>query len=455
MTKPRNSSRAKTNPQAPADSGPGVRRRHLLPKAAVDPETAQGQGRPAGDQDARLEQDPPREDGAGTSRQEHKAGVGAAHPAPSVRPYRINLVSNPNDALEFSEWLARHRDRGATLGIAVQGGIVGLASTDEGWVVPQWRDTVAHFVDGSLKLAFNSSSPLQFCCYRMSDLPDEGLAKIADEVETLSYCSGQTISGNYENPADEAYDALLICGHWRQGLQGKTLEFYQKVALPAAKHRATPPEPGSGVRWRITYEDLFLRVLAHQSSEPILVRAFLDERDPVTACAARLEMEDDEQAYAVLIWAAFGFDAVWLAQEYPEIHALLPDDLNATRGQIERGLPIIAFWVSRTLDDYTRQKGLRTRYGRVFRWGGHPSDALRFSLVGTAQDVLDVILVSLLDNPEGAHIGVVEGGPLDRIIRIKGSAGKANKRTWFPVLRYLAQAGNPLSSPLNPTVVWG
>lgn len=347
-----------------------------------------------------------------------------------------------------------HRDRGSTLGIAAVVR-VGLASMDEGWIVPSWGSEAAMLADSALKMAFNPSSALRLCCYRMADIPTDAQSKIIDEVAALSHCTGQTISGNYENPGDEAYDALLICGHWRQELHVRTREFYERVALPIAKHRAALAEAGSGVRWYIAYEDLPLRVLASLSNEPVLVRAFLDERDPVTACTIRLEMEDEEQVYAALLWAALGFDAVWLAHEYPALHALLPDDLDELRRRVESRLPIIPLWVSRTLDDYTRQKALRTRYGRVFPWGGVPAEALRFSLLGTAQDVLDVVLVSLLDNPEGAHIGQIEGSPPDRLIRIKGRAGEASKKTWFPVLRYLAQAASLLSVPLKPTVVWG
>jgi hypothetical protein len=125
------------------------------------------------------------------------------------------------------------------------------------------------------------------------------------------------------------------------------------------------------------------------------------------------------------------------------------------RRRVESHLPIIPLWVSRTLDDFTRQKGFQTRYGRNLRWGAHPAEALQFILLGTAQDVLDVILVSMLNNPEGAWVGQFSGDLLDRTIILRGTAGGANKRTWLPILKVLAAGGNPLSVSLAPEVVWG
>lgn len=280
--------------------------------------------------------------------------------------------------------------------------------------------------------------------------------KVVDEVTALSYCTGRTFTRGYRNPADEAYDAQSACDHLYKEGENRALEFYRKVALPALRHRMRFLEAGEGERWHISYEDLFLRVLAHQSREPVLVRAFLDGRDPVEACQERLEIEDPEVCYATLLWSSFSFDGLWFQRNYPGFYELLPQDLNTARKKVEERLPIIPLWVGRTMDDFTRQKAVRSLYGRVFRWNASVADACHFALMGSVRDILDVVLVSMLNNPEGAWVeSDNEMDELsDRMIHIFGRAGKATRQSWVPVARILGEAGNPLSIPLGSTVVW-
>lgn len=338
--------------------------------------------------------------------------------------------------------------------------MLGVSSTEEAWWLTSVSEGADNLIESAFSILFNRANDLTFSCFTMDELKG-GLisskylfSKVEDEVESLSYCTGRYFQNRHQNPADRAYDSLLVSEHLLKEGEKHALQFYRSVRLPARKHYVSGPGEGTGVRWRVTYEDLLLRMLSHLSHEPVLMRAFLDEQDPVQAYQERLEIEDEEVCYAVMLWSAFAFDSIWFLKHYPDLHSLLPGDLNEMRKSIETNIPVISLWVSRVVDDYARQKAVKTLYGRVYPWGGVPADACHFVLTEGTQDLLDIALVSVLGNPEGAWIGQVEGIPTDRDHRIRGKAGTANKRSWLPALQVLADLAHPLSVPLSPTVVW-
>ena len=210
-------------------------------------------------------------------------------------------------------------------------------------------------------------------------------------------------------------------------------------------------------RWRIVYPDLFVRVLAHMSREPLLVRTLLDGGDPVEAVRARLGLPDLEQAYAVLVWMALGMDGVNLSRRHPLIFSALPDDLAALRPEAERAFSVLALALIQIREDHIRNRGTRTLYQRFLPWRStlEMAEVYEHRFLGSVEDLIDVCCAALWQNEEGAEVWNPEVDPLDRTVSISGHKRKAPKAEWDRVLRTVAELRNPLSVPLNPTVLWG
>jgi hypothetical protein len=290
---------------------------------------------------------------------------------------------------------------------------------------------------------------------QLDGLDLKGLLKLmVGDLQVLQDCVGRRIErGSFQSPADEAYAAFTAEQHWGAGAPA----FYRSVGLPwLSQHIYTVSSPPEGVPWRISYSDLFLRVLAHFTREPFLVAAFTDQRDPVAEIGERLKLEGEDQVIAVMFWAAIGFDAVYLSEHHPKVFVLLPDGLTELRQAIERRFSTLCLngWIHYR-EEYTQNRRLQTRYGRWLLWGLPLSEALAQMWLGSVQDILDVAEVSVASfwGEEPLPVWPVAEELLERVIRVRGCAPN-DRSKWLPILEGVAQLGHPLSIPLSPVVIW-
>ncbi len=395
--------------------------------------------------------------------------LGPAHPI--VRPYRLSVAADAASALEFaswfSSWFSSHWEE--ALGIAFRDQTLGLANSEEGWqVLLNRHDLVDDAVKNALaaftstlhapRLVFQDAAvtiPALLDALQLDGLDLKDLLKLmVGDLQVLQDCVGRRIErGSFQSPADEAYAAFTAEQHWGAGAP----PFYRSVGLPWLSQQiyvaSSPPE---GVPWRISYSDLFLRVLAHFTREPALVAAFADERDPVTEIAERLELQGEDQTIAITFWAAIGFDAVYLSERHPKVYALLPDGLTDLRQAIERQFSTLCLAIIQQREDYTRGRRLETLYGRWILWGLPLSEALAQRWLGSVQDILDVAETSCAAfwGEEPLPVWPVAEELLGRVIRVRGLAPNDRSR-WLPILEGVAQASWPLSVPGAPVVIWG
>ena len=386
---------------------------------------------------------------------------------PIVRPYQLHHAKDAASALSFSNWFQGQRQE--TLGVAYQDKSLGFANAEEGWQVDLGQDPL---VDDACRQALtifdtNDTPALVFedaaatiVGFKeiLGDrfLKDNTLKAVLrlmhGDLQQLQRCIGRRIpKGQFPSPADEAYSAYTAEQHW--GVSAPA--FYRAVALPRlAQQIHYAHSDVSGIPWRISYGDLFLRVIAHATREPLLLSSFVDGADPVAELAGRLGLEH-AQVIPTLFWTATNFDAVWLSEAHPALYTQLPDDLLALRQSVEKHLAVICLSVIQHREDYTSSRRLQTLYGRLILWGLSLPEALAAKWLGSVQDLLDVAQVACAafwgDDP--LSVGVVQEGLLERTIRVRGFASDDQSK-WMPLLEGTAQLNTPLSIPLNPAIIW-
>ena len=338
---------------------------------------------------------------------------------------------------------------------------IGVANQEAGWLIEEEGIEVAKQAL-ALQLQKNDG-PLLVMRDLKEDLPDfadwlgcavEAIApKIAGDLASLSYATGRRFTLVSGHQADHAYDTLIHEQHYRK----EAPTFYQAVGVPCAVLRATPYTPAEGdVPWRVAYEQLFLRVLAHYAREPVIVRAFLDEEDPIPLLRERIGLETSLATEAAVVWAALGYDTPYLEQHLPAFYEELSSlDLIRTRSVISGRFPLIEGRAqAHVREEYIQLRQVKTLYGRTLRWGDDLTAAYAHRFFGSVRDIIDIGLLSCSRSDEHPVVIPPSYRPTDTVIRIQGSVAKEQASAWRDELRVLAGLARPLSVPLSGTVIF-
>lgn len=292
--------------------------------------------------------------------------------------------------------------------------------------------------------------------------------KVVGEVEVLCYATGRRPLGPWAVATDDAYDALMTESHWRK----EAPPYYTAVGLPKALLAArgilvvpavgipnavvmSSPNPYDGTPWKVVYQDLLLRVAAHYTRDPSLVRAFMDQDDPVRSLSFKIGLTDGDETYAVLLWALLGFDALALGRIQPDLARHLPDNLDEVRVKLERVLPVFTLGIARTREDYIQQRGLQSLYGRRIQWHGEMGEALEHRFLGSVRDLIDVFTVGVCSDGSQMVAGPDLPDPTARTITVSGYSLSEDRGRITELLKGVAGLDSPLSVPLQPTVLWG
>ncbi len=450
----------------------------VLPREAVDTDPAVAEGGTNGHPNADDGPAPQGIDRPGATQPIDRIRAGTAHTQqaeqqPFVRPYRYRTVTDAQDALAFSEWF--QSQGGVAVGVAVEEDIIGVASEEEGWHIQYAKNEIVDdTVNRAFQLLLKEDAPFLVCgrssvtivnLAQMLDVDESNFKKILHQVKgdlhILQESTGRVIQkGTFPSPADEAYTALTAELHWGNSAP----PYYKQVALPWLLQEIwATARKWEGTPFRVSYNDLFLRVLAHFTGEPVMVSAFIDERDPLVAVAEALGLDvvvtGEDQIISILFWAATGFDALYLSTDHPTIYAHLPEGLDELKQVVERHLATITLWAIQQREEYTAKRRLQTLYGRWLMWGLPINDALAQRLLGSVQDILDVAAVAVASfwGEDPLLVYPVTEGLLDRTIRVRGLAPDNERSKWMSLITGAATLGSPppLDVPLNPAVIWG
>ena len=386
--------------------------------------------------------------------------------------FQTHNIETPRDVTDFARWLSDANRREETLSIVArdrQKKIV-LATLDDAWVIPLDRLNAAvlkpHLIDQpQVKLQMRDiAKDLPELCLMFGKLfemtPQEVYYILAPlctgSLQAAAVCINQPVTphGKFRKLEQDAFDVALLVPQYEQGI----MPYYENVGLPLAKIAAEAQlaNKKASPDWHVTYTHLWLRVLCYYTGDPLLGRAFVEQRDPITAAAEHLKVEETEAEH-ILLWAACGRDFKVFQARFPE---LMPDAdvLSQWDRQLSEFFPVITYQTNTMKQSYWQTRMIETRFKRRLRPGAELGEAVAFSVFGTVEDILAVAMATFWNQRPSRDIMIirVDGNTIAPTIRIVGVGPKneAESWQWLQTLHLLAPLGNPLKSvPLAPLVV--
>lgn len=365
--------------------------------------------------------------------------------------------------MRCAEWISKLD--GQTVGVAERedGAFWGIASQDEGWELARVLKGSAEEIvrealrkqlmkNGGAGLVLRTAGTIPRLSSWLDLRPWEVADRVKGEVAALSQATGRRLGGAWEWAADDAYDALVTEKTFRDENPVPYTNICLQGALSGFSEPLDSSEPGIG--WRAGYQDLFVRVLAHYTREPVLLLG-LEDGDPMPRLSESLGME---HPYGVLVWSAFYWDTGFIRTRYPHLLKDLPDDLQEMQRTVDAKLPVLSLQLARIREGYVRNRGLATLWGRRSGWKGSAEEELgevfHHHLAGSCEDIVTAACVSMRGTL-GPRVMVEdpEFSPLDRHIVLKGRVAAEDE--CYAVLERSARLDNPLGVALDPDIVIG
>jgi len=362
---------------------------------------------------------------------------------------------------------------GARLAFAVRPSrkLLAFSTLEEGWVLDLQSSAApilagvlrAQMLDreGAVLIARDLVADLQDFCRLISPLTGLTTAELYRRVAPVcrgdllqaGLVSGQPVLSRkaFKSIEDDAYEVALLLPQYEHAIG----PYYEKAGVPFAKLQAESlllKANEKPLHWWVSYPEVWLRVLAHWSGDPTMKRAFLDRRDLLGTMAGLIETTPDK-AEALLLWQCCGREMAVLEQRMPEIISALPNDLDAWGNKLDRAFPVLVGTCQQMIQAYWESRSAHTLYGRKLSPGRNLGEAVAWRIFGTVEDIVVVAAVTLWQNRPSSDvvIGKIEGGPAASLIRIGGSGGPSY--SWLALLNQLAPLANPLSIPLDPSVI--
>lgn len=287
------------------------------------------------------------------------------------------------------------------------------------------------------------------------------LRNITHDMKALEYTTGRPVLrvGEVDTMKD-ALDAASV----GPMMAIEVPRFYSEVALPLAKHAAQvlPSITNEGQvdsswhRWTIVYDWLLLRVLAHYTHDPTVTRWFQDELNPLVELGKALEL-GPEPTVAMLLWMVCGEDERLLSAHYPVWATKLHDTPQLTKAVfVDKRIPNLRLGLVRMLENYMSVRRTNTMYGRRSPLGESPQGLLRYAIMGSVNDILDVAMVSLLNMGSQHHwLMTEEASGYNHWLRsVIAGYTREEPMQWQHDLEQLAPLNGPLGTvSLQPRVV--
>jgi hypothetical protein len=270
------------------------------------------------------------------------------------------------------------------------------------------------------------------------------LPNIVHDMKVLEYATGRGIAVGMTALKD-----ALDCAVVGPGMALEAPRFYQQVGLPLVRHNARKPHIQSDPtwsRWTLTYDWLLFKVLAHYTRDPTMTRWFEEGRSPLQEFSSYLELNSKE-ATAFLLWMVCGEEEELVSRYYPDWATLMPEAPQLIKvSRVDKTLPNLRLGLIRLTDQYAISRKAETLYGRRSPWGLKPQELLHFVIMGSVNDLLDVVVASLIKMGSDSHWLVPEANTkYNHWLRAQiVGYNKEDPMEWQRQLEQLGQLNNPL-----------
>src|SRR3990167_575115 len=387
--------------------------------------------------------------------------------------YQLHTVNKLAEIAPFGEWLIDMSQRDELVGVALRERQEKLAfsTREDGWIL-DLKSVAGPLALGVLRTQLLNQSQLKLAARNLaSDLSAlcKFLASQLDVSEHMVYlsaspafvadltsaakCINQTVTpaGKFRNIEHDAYEIALLEPQFAHGI----CPYYQKIGIPLAKAVAETAltKKGGDADWWVTYEHLWVKVLAFYTGDPTLTWALHEGRDPIETIAAMLKVPP-EMAENLLLCQTCGRD---MASYTRRFRAELPDDLDTWLLAFDRALPSLSAACAGMQRAYWERRTITTLYGRTLRPGNPMGEAVAFRVFGTVEDIIGIAATTFWNNRTSNDILLtrLDGGPAANIIRVCGVGPKdSEKYEWQRTLKTLAPPADPLGAGLlKPTLV--
>jgi hypothetical protein len=233
------------------------------------------------------------------------------------------------------------------------------------------------------------------------------LSNVVHDMGALEYATGRAVARD-QSPLKDALDCAVV----GPGMALEAPRFYREVGMPLVRHnaqvdtaimRGTPDEIKSWGRWTLTYDWLLFKVLAHYTRDPTLTRWLQEGRSPMQEFASYLEL-DSKAAVAFLLWMVCGESEELVSTYYPDWAAVMPESLQLIKAsRVDKNLPNLRLGLIRLTDQFATARKTMTMYGRRSPWGLRPEELLHFVIMGSVNDLLDVVVASIIHMGSEQH----------------------------------------------------
>lgn len=393
------------------------------------------------------------------------------------RPYKVHSTDSTDAIRAFMQWLQEMGLSTADpVGIAVGEDGLALAQGEDLYLVSPGEQ--GKFARGALAAAIMGAAPPRLVSTNAEDTLVElnhfllGYYPACDFFGRSAQCMigdllscaatvGHAPAARDLSLPDAAYTARLLEPQYQQ----EAPPYYVRVSLPLVRLRAEWRLFGTDApaEWWVSYPDLWIRVLTHYTADPTLTWMLNEGQEPVPAIARLFEWPV-ERTVAILLWHICGRSVdvmqsdlphgTWLTTGHVEA---LPDDLPAVAGLWDRRLPSLWAGITSLMQGYSQNRLARTLYGRKMLAGQHPGAASAHTILGTAQDIMEVAAVTFWNKRPGPSVMIkrVDSFAVDPVRRVVGVGPQAVEREqWIETLTALAPLAAPLGMVrLAPTVV--
>jgi hypothetical protein len=229
------------------------------------------------------------------------------------------------------------------------------------------------------------------------------------DLTALSHVGGQYIfSYGEKDVVTDALDNVVVGPQ----MAITAPPYYKAVSLPLIRHQVAstplkanePPRFRVDQNWTVTYDHLLLRVAAHLSADPTLVKLFRDEEEePFHAFGSRLRLELDE-AWAFLVWLCCGEDSHTMEKYHPGLEAKLPTNPPLVKADhLSRQFPVFALALANLRETFLQTHTAKTVYARQSTYGLPFPELFHFVFFGNVRDILEVAMVSIANALHTRH----------------------------------------------------
>lgn len=389
--------------------------------------------------------------------------------------FQTHQVDKLSEVAPFAMWLSETAQRGQTIAVALRDRQrkMAFATRDDAWVL-DFKSPAGAIGAGIIRSQLIDNNQLRFATRNLAldlrditkfladllgmSLPDVWAALAPACVADLTraaVCVNQAVTprNKFKSAEHDAYEIALLEPQYATGIA----DYYLKVGVPMSKLVAETSlfkRKDDPMTWWVSYEQLWLRVLAFYTGDPTLGWAFHEGHDPIERIATLFKIPN-ETAETLLLYQACGREIPVFQKRFPE--RILPSDLTSWEDRMRRTLPALDSSISAMSRGYWESRTTETRFHRKLRPGHALGESVAFRIFGTVEDIVAIAAVTFWNNRSTSDILLtqIEGGPAENLIRVGGVGPKGEATTWdwIQTLKTIAPLANPLGQlNLKPTV---